>query len=251
MKLGSRERLVASFKIRSPYPKKEPSEVPDEEKAVRPLTTSSSLKYCNVNSFNSRNSTDISNRVPQFLMFSVHTMQVRNAHLEKLLQFSRGIFQFTTYIQGYKMFYCCTNHPTSQSTTCKLLSSKGQWDSNPLRPSILYIVTITTKTEEFWPFSLTALVTKKLPTDKTSEIAYDACRSALLPVRSRLVFTYFTPTNQTVLSFRFFICDSDSAEDLRKTSCVVINLQTPNVNYSWRTAPLTSKIAFYIFIQQI
>ena len=23
------------------------------------------------------------------------------------------------------------------------------------------------------------------------------------------------------------------------------------VNYSWRTAPLTSKVAFYIFIQQI
>ena len=30
-----------------------------------------------------------------------------------------------------------------------------------------------------------------------------------------------------------------------------INLWTPNINYSWRTAPLTSKIAFYIFIQQI
>jgi len=29
-----------------------------------------------------------------------------------------------------------------------------------------------------------------------------------------------------------------------------INLQTPNVNYSGRTAPLTSKVAFYIFIQQ-
>jgi len=29
------------------------------------------------------------------------------------------------------------------------------------------------------------------------------------------------------------------------------NLLTPNVNYSGRTAPLTSKIAFYIFIQQI
>jgi len=28
-------------------------------------------------------------------------------------------------------------------------------------------------------------------------------------------------------------------------------LLTPNVNYSGRTAPLTSKIAFYIFIQQI
>ena len=30
-----------------------------------------------------------------------------------------------------------------------------------------------------------------------------------------------------------------------------LNLLTPNVKYSGRTAPLTSKIAFYIFIQQI
>ena len=30
-----------------------------------------------------------------------------------------------------------------------------------------------------------------------------------------------------------------------------LNLLTPNVNYSCRTAPLTSKVAFYIFIQQI
>ena len=29
------------------------------------------------------------------------------------------------------------------------------------------------------------------------------------------------------------------------------NLYTPNVNYNWRNAPLTSKVAFYIFIQQI
>jgi len=29
------------------------------------------------------------------------------------------------------------------------------------------------------------------------------------------------------------------------------NLLTPNVNYSGRIAPLTSKVAFYIFIQQI
>ena len=36
-----------------------------------------------------------------------------------------------------------------------------------------------------------------------------------------------------------------------KIACQWINLYTPNVNYSWRTAPLTSKIAFYIFIQQI
>jgi len=32
---------------------------------------------------------------------------------------------------------------------------------------------------------------------------------------------------------------------------IKINLLTPNVNYSGRTAPLTSKVAFYIFIQQI
>jgi len=31
----------------------------------------------------------------------------------------------------------------------------------------------------------------------------------------------------------------------------VLNLLMSNVNYSWRTAPLTSKVAFYIFIQQI
>ena len=31
----------------------------------------------------------------------------------------------------------------------------------------------------------------------------------------------------------------------------LINPLTPNVNYSGRTAPLTSKVAFYIFIQQI
>ena len=31
----------------------------------------------------------------------------------------------------------------------------------------------------------------------------------------------------------------------------LINLLTPNVNYSGRTAQLTSKVAFYIFIQQI
>jgi len=29
------------------------------------------------------------------------------------------------------------------------------------------------------------------------------------------------------------------------------NLLTPNVNYSGRTAPLTSEVTFYIFIQQI
>jgi len=31
----------------------------------------------------------------------------------------------------------------------------------------------------------------------------------------------------------------------------IVNLLTPNVNYNGRTAPLTSKVSFYIFIQQI
>jgi len=35
------------------------------------------------------------------------------------------------------------------------------------------------------------------------------------------------------------------------TNALFINLLTPNVNYSGRTAPLPSKVAFYIFIQQI
>jgi len=32
---------------------------------------------------------------------------------------------------------------------------------------------------------------------------------------------------------------------------IFLTFLTPNVNYSGRTAPLTSKVAFYIFIQQI
>ena len=32
---------------------------------------------------------------------------------------------------------------------------------------------------------------------------------------------------------------------------MTINPLTPNINYSGRTAPLTYKVSFYIFIQQI
>jgi len=38
---------------------------------------------------------------------------------------------------------------------------------------------------------------------------------------------------------------------LNTSKATQLNLLTPNVNYSGRTAPLTSKVAFYIFIQQI
>jgi len=39
--------------------------------------------------------------------------------------------------------------------------------------------------------------------------------------------------------------------DCSRNVKIYINLLTPNVNYSGRTAPLTSKFAFCIFIQQI
>jgi len=35
------------------------------------------------------------------------------------------------------------------------------------------------------------------------------------------------------------------------TDPLILNLLTPNVNYSGRTAPLTSKVPFYIFIKKI
>ena len=44
-------------------------------------------------------------------------------------------------------------------------------------------------------------------------------------------------------------CDTIEKSQAPVDGC--INLLTPNVNYSGRTAPLTSKVAFYIFIQQI
>jgi len=37
----------------------------------------------------------------------------------------------------------------------------------------------------------------------------------------------------------------------KRNNILRINLLTPNVNYSGRTASLTSKVAFYIFIQKI
>jgi len=48
--------------------------------------------------------------------------------------------------------------------------------------------------------------------------------------------------------------DSGTSEMAKCQKCFLschINLLTPNVNYSGRTAPLTSKVAFYIFIQEI
>jgi len=66
-----------------------------------------------------------------------------------------------------------------------------------------------------------------------------------LPKR-RTAPSLFTPLSVDffllmILHFDAIVCATDS----------IVNLLTPNVNYSGRTAPLTSKVAFYIFIQQI
>ena len=55
---------------------------------------------------------------------------------------------------------------------------------------------------------------------------------------------------------RHCVCTAQTrgAPHIYLCTCWIIkcfNLLTPNVNYSGRTAPLTSKVAFYIFIQQI
>ena len=68
------------------------------------------------------------------------------------------------------------------------------------------------------------------------------------------------PTGATDRQNILLICDkSVTTQNLtfasswyrKKRLQMRFNLLTPNVNYSGRTAPLTSKVAFYIFIQQI
>jgi len=53
--------------------------------------------------------------------------------------------------------------------------------------------------------------------------------------------------------YRVLVGKSEGKRPLGRSSRRLedINLLTPNINYSGRTAPLTSKVAFYIFIQQI
>jgi len=52
----------------------------------------------------------------------------------------------------------------------------------------------------------------------------------------------------------FAVIDKERRSKLGETQKLhkhrsLLNLLTPNVNYSGRTAPLTSKVAFYILIQ--
>jgi len=59
-----------------------------------------------------------------------------------------------------------------------------------------------------------------------------------------------TDTNNEILTDVKRRSDVSVSDEGTKV-CAPFNLLTPNVNCSGRTAPLTSKVAFYIFIQQI
>ena len=65
------------------------------------------------------------------------------------------------------------------------------------------------------------------------KMRYFQCPCTLLPVR---------------LATRIFKLQRSFREIFQE---MLIHNSVPNVNYSWRTAPLTYKIAFYIFVQQI
>jgi len=65
----------------------------------------------------------------------------------------------------------------------------------------------------------------------------------------KYIFVHTEPLNWVELSGQLHASASLPSWEIVEMS--VINLLTPNVNYSGRTAPLTSKVAFYIFIQQI
>ena len=68
-----------------------------------------------------------------------------------------------------------------------------------------------------------------------------------------LVFVHMTVDSQVQCDITNFFMrwSSDSAVCRYAQQSVMFNFLTPNVNYSGRTAPLTPKVAFYIFIQQI
>jgi len=59
---------------------------------------------------------------------------------------------------------------------------------------------------------------------------------------------YFYPSTAQRYQYTSHILQTTSFQS--QAVRAIISL-TPNVNYSGRTAPLTSKVAFYIFIQQI
>jgi len=66
-----------------------------------------------------------------------------------------------------------------------------------------------------------------------------------------VIFQYFLPRSEEGEGNILELLILGAYISTRGPGRLELNLLTPNVNYSGRTAPLTSKVAFYIFIQQI
>ena len=60
-----------------------------------------------------------------------------------------------------------------------------------------------------------------------------------------------TKLRASKITFRELLTSENKLKQQILFAVYFINLLTPNVNNSGRTAPLASKVAFYIFIQQI
>jgi len=98
-----------------------------------------------------------------------------------------------------------------------------------------------------------ALKTERAPPSETSVGLYHSIRHQT-PEDWIILVSYSIVLLQLGLGYRLSV--SIAIRNVKTCSVTVsifprINLLTPNVNYSGRTAPLTSKVAFYIFIQQI
>jgi len=76
------------------------------------------------------------------------------------------------------------------------------------------------------------------------------CWKKLLVLERKILRRIFGPTEQNQT---WRINSNEELDKLIKHEDIVnyTNLLMPNINYIGRTAPLTSKVAFYIFIQQI
>jgi len=168
---------------------------------------------------------------------------------------------------------------TPQIHTCRLISWEGRWTSiirsrRIIACEALDIIrlfwsshhkkTVFPLLDETWPWSWRCILRKirlllwfilatslRMPEGETTKVS----------LNWNVVFYYINGTKkgknelslgQIYLSFFFFIQTVwNWNTQLLFHISLVINLLTPNVNYSGRTVPLTSKVAFYIFIQQI
>jgi len=75
--------------------------------------------------------------------------------------------------------------------------------------------------------------------------------SLLMPISFVLTNSFSEISFTKTYTVTICVLPSTEAQICTRDILDFLNLLTPNVSYTGRTAPLTSKGAFYIFIQQI